>query len=115
MLDAIGFVPDSTTAIEPQAAEVASEFALLGNYPNPFNPSTTIQFSLDKPGLVILSIYNIRGQLVDRVKQNYTNSGYQQIFWKAASINKKTLSSGIYLYKLEHDSDSLFGKMLLSK
>jgi len=115
MLDAIGFVPDSTTAIEPQAAEVASEFALLGNYPNPFNPSTTIQFSLDKPGLVILSIYNIRGQLVDRVKQNYSNSGYQQIFWKAASINKKTLSSGIYLYKLEHDSDSLFGKMLLSK
>ncbi|MCD6206116.1 MAG: T9SS type A sorting domain-containing protein [Candidatus Marinimicrobia bacterium] len=115
MLDAIGFVPDSTTAIEPQAAEVASEFALLGNYPNPFNPSTTIQFSLDKPGLVILSIYNIRGQLVDRVKQNYSNYGYQQIFWKAASINKKTLSSGIYLYKLEHDSDSLFGKMLLSK
>mgnify|MGYP000719326096 CR=1 FL=1 len=92
MLDAIGFVPDSTTAIEPQAAEVASEFALLGNYPNPFNPSTTIQFSLDKPGLVILSIYNIRGQLVDRVKQNYSNYGYQQIFWKAASINKKTLS-----------------------
>jgi len=115
MLDAIGFVPDSTTAIEPQAAEVVSEFALLGNYPNPFNPSTTIQFSLDKPGLVILSIYNIRGQLVDRVKQNYSNYGYQQIFWKAASINKKTLSSGIYLYKLEHDSDSLFGKMLLSK
>lgn len=115
MLDAIGFVPDSTTSISSENSNIIEKFALYNNYPNPFNPGTNIRFSIDKPGFVNLSIYNINGQLVYQIGLRYSNSGYQQIYWNGTDHNKKTLSSGIYFYKLEHGSRTLHGKMLLSK
>lgn len=115
MLNAIGFVPDSTTTISSENSNMIEEYALYGNYPNPFNPGTHIRFSIDKPGFVNLSIYNIKGQLVHQIGHRYSNSGYQQIYWNGMDHNKKTLSSGIYFYKLDHGSGTIHGKMLLSK
>jgi len=115
MLDAIGFVPDSTTSISSENSNIIEKFTLYNNYPNPFNPGTNIRFSIDKPGFVNLSIYNINGQLVYQVGLRYSNSGYQQIYWNGTDHSKKTLSSGIYFYKLDHGSRTLHGKMLLSK
>lgn len=114
MLEAVGFVPDSTTAISA-GPEMPEEFALFGNYPNPFNPGTHICFSLQRPGPVNLSIYNINGQLVQQIEQGYSSAGYHQIYWNGRDQWNKMLSSGIYFYKLRHGNEVLSGKMLLTK
>jgi len=114
MLEAVGFVPDSTTAISA-GPEMPEEFALFGNYPNPFNPGTHICFSLQRPGPVNLSIYNINGQLVQHFEQGYSKAGYHQIYWNGRDQWNKMLSSGIYFYKLRHGNEVLSGKMLLTK
>ena len=68
---------------------------LRGNYPNPFNPETTINFSLKSDSDVLLQIYNIKGQLIETLINENKHAGYHNIEW-----NAKDISSGIYLYKL---------------
>jgi len=115
MLAVIGFEADTTDAIAPTNHNVINKFAVYGNYPNPFNPGTNIRFSLGKPGLVTLSIYNLDGQLVNRFKTHYAQSGNQEFYWNGTGRFKKLLPSGIYFFKLEHESGTLAGKMVLSK
>jgi len=67
---------------------------LRGNYPNPFNPETTISFGLKSYSDVLLQIYNIKGQLVETLINENKHAGYHNIDW-----NAKDMSSGIYLYK----------------
>ncbi len=76
----------------------------LSNYPNPFNPSTTIRFLLKEKSTVYLKIYNLKGQLVKSIIQPNMSSGYNTISWDGESNSGKKLSSGIYLYKLKTDS-----------
>ncbi len=92
-------------------------FTLLGNYPNPFNPSTTIQFTMPFAGDVVLKVYDVLGRNVITQSLGYRTTGthlYQ--------FNAEGLSSGIYLYRLQMNdskSDKLlltqFSKMLLLK
>lgn len=72
-------------------------FALDQNHPNPFNPSTTIRFTLPHVGHVRLTIYNLLGQMVDELVNERLNSGVKQVTWTA------TGPSGVYLYTLEAD------------
>ena len=95
----------------------------LSNYPNPFNPSTTISFSIPNNSKVNISIYNLRGQKIKdlspslchpelvegRGANNYT------IKWNGTDENNKSVSSGIYFYRLETGSKTVTKKMLLLK
>lgn len=88
----------------------AKSFALAQNYPNPFNPSTKIQFSVPTTGNVKLNVYNSLGQevatLVNEVKSagNYT-----------ANFNASSLPSGIYMYSLTTNGQTITKKMMLIK
>jgi hypothetical protein len=85
-------------------------FTLEQNYPNPFNPTTTIEFSLNTASPVKLTVFDILGQEVATLVNEYKSVGSHKIQWRA---NK--MSSGIYYYRLEADGFSKTHKMVLMK
>ncbi|MEJ2049639.1 MAG: endo-1,4-beta-xylanase, partial [Calditrichota bacterium] len=100
---------DVTVSIE-HFTELPIEFNLSNNYPNPFNPSTTIKFALPKSSKVRLSVYNLLGQEVAVVLNQNVNAGYHEI-----TFNGSDLSSGVYFYKLVAGEFIRVKKMMLVK
>ncbi|MCF7913497.1 MAG: FG-GAP-like repeat-containing protein [Candidatus Cloacimonetes bacterium] len=87
----------------------------LRNYPNPFNPATTIYFTLDKQQYVELAIYNLKGQIVNKLLSEELAPGRQEEFWNGEDEEGNIISSGIYLYKLQIENNSFTRRMLLLK
>ena len=87
----------------------------LNNYPNPFNPETTIQFNLIADGKVQLDIYNIKGQKVKQLVNDQLSAREHSVVWDGEDSNNKRVSSGIYLYRLQTPTKILTKKMLLLK
>jgi len=87
----------------------------LKNYPNPFNPETTISFELSKPGNVVLNIYNLKGELVKKLINNQLSNGKHSIVWDGKDNNGHICSSGVYYYKLESNGEVEIKRMLLLK
>ena len=114
MLDSIGFVPDSVTSVEEESSTV-DEFRLIGNYPNPFNPTTTIIFNLDKRENVKVEIFNHLGERIRTITEAELSPGENRVFWNGSNDDNNFVSSGIYIYKISTNSKSLFGKMILQK
>jgi hypothetical protein len=85
------------------------------NYPNPFNPTTNISFSLPKEDDIELTIYNIKGQKVKTLYSGIAEEGKHSMVWEGKDTNGKSVSSGIYFYKLKTESKELTRKMLLLK
>jgi len=90
-------------------------FALLNNYPNPFNPETTIKYHLPEAAQVKLEIYNMVGQVVRTLVQTHQNAGRYVVQWDAANDNGQSLASGIYLYRIQAGDFHEVKKMLLLK
>jgi hypothetical protein len=86
------------------------KFELTQNYPNPFNPSTTIRFNLPEAGNVKLIIYNILGQEIQTLVNEFKEAGVHTI-----NFNADNLNSGLYIYKLEAGSFIQTRKMTLVK
>jgi hypothetical protein len=86
------------------------QIALGDNYPNPFNPITTIPFTLAESASVRIEVYNMLGQLVAVLVNDYREAGMHTVGFDARS-----LSSGVYIYRLQSGTTSLTGKMLLMK
>jgi len=78
------------------ATQLPAEFALIGNYPNPFNPTTTIQFALPEDGVVTLKVYDLLGRMVTEMALGRQVAGIREVSFDAARI-----SSGVYFYRLE--------------
>ena len=86
------------------------------NYPNPFNPETTISFSIPEDSKVELSIYNIRGQKVRTLIKNEFEKGFHRVIWNSKDNNGKPVATGVYFYKLKvNGKDKAVKKMLLLK
>ncbi len=88
---------------------------LKQNYPNPFNPETTISFDMPKAGNVELSIYNIKGQLVNTLVKGNVQAGEHSYVWKGQDNNGNNVSSGLYFYKLNSPDNTQMKKMVLMK
>jgi FlgD Ig-like domain len=91
------------------------ETKLGSNYPNPFNPTTTIDFSIDKNERVELAIYNLKGQKVKQLVNDQLTAGLHSIVWNGKDDNEKQAASGIYFYKMKSGSYTKTNKMLLLK
>jgi hypothetical protein len=76
---------------------------LNGNYPNPFNPETTISYQLKNPGFVNITIYNMKGEKVCTLVNEMKSSGHYLKKWTAKNNRGKSISSGIYFYKFSVD------------
>jgi len=85
------------------------------NYPNPFNPETTINYSIPKDGLTTLTIYNTKGQVVRTLANNNVKAGNYKVTWNGRDDNGNAVANGIYFYRLESDNQRIIRKMLLSK
>jgi len=88
----------------------------LSNYPNPFNPTTTISFSIPKDSKVELSIYNIKGQKVKQLISEQFSTGQHSVVWDGRDDNNLPVGSGIYFYTLKINGNSkAINKMILIK
>jgi hypothetical protein len=87
----------------------------ISNYPNPFNPTTTISFSIPNSENVNLSIYNIHGQKVKELASGSFERGKHSLVWDGKSDNGKNVSSGVYFYNLRTSGESITHKMILLK
>ena len=96
---------------EVEIGLTAKEFALLSNYPNPFNPSTTIQFTLGNDGMTSLQVYNMLGQKAATLFNGNAEAGklYQ------VTLDASNLPSGVYFYRLESGSFVSTKKLILMK
>lgn len=104
---------DSKEGFQTEDAEVTAvpnEYALENNYPNPFNPTTTINFQLPKDGHVELAVYNMVGQKVATLINGQVNAGYHSVAWEAGKH-----PSGIYLYRIEAGDFMQTKRMVLLK
>jgi len=88
---------------------------LKGNYPNPFNPVTRIDFALQQSGETRLDIFNIKGEKIRTLVNNYLENGYYSYKWNGRDDNNNVTASGIYFYKLKRGNFSATKKMLLLK
>ena len=98
-----------------EAAPVASEFKIFGNYPNPFNPSTKIKFSTEKISDIKLNVYSLLGEKVYQADMGILGAGTYDISWHGIDNAGAKVSSGIYFYEVQSDNRILRGKMLLMK
>lgn len=106
------FNPEITTDVKEERISniIPDKFNLSQNYPNPFNPSTRISFAVVEPTNVKLAVYNILGQQVALLVNDFKSSGTYEVNFDASN-----LSSGIYIYTLEAGSTSISKKMTLLK
>ena len=103
-------IEDDETNIAPNA------FELVQNYPNPFNSSTSIEYTLFENTSVELTIYDIQGRLVKTLVNGVQPSGTHKAIWNAMDDTGKSVSSGIYLYKLTtSDGHNLTKRMFYLK
>lgn len=92
------------------------EFALGSNFPNPFNPSTTIPVAIPRYSTMVLSVYTILGEEVRRMFEGVAEPGYRRFVWDGCNARGQTVSSGVYLIRLTTDGGQSFtGKMLLMR
>jgi flagellar hook assembly protein FlgD len=87
----------------------------LKNYPNPFNPQTTISFELKSEGKTKLEIFNVKGQKVKELVNEELGSGRHEVVWNGKSDSNKKVASGVYFYSLTHNDKSIVKKMLVMK
>lgn len=88
----------------------AISYELDQNYPNPFNPSTTIKYALPQPGFVTLKVYNMLGQEVKTLVNEFKEAGTHTVEFKA-----EDLMTGMYFYKIQVGDFSQVKKMTLLK
>jgi len=101
----------ATTSVETSTSTLPGSFVLFGNYPNPFNPSTQISFTLPSDGVASLRIFNILGQVVTTLIDGYMTAGKHSVLFEPGS----GLSSGVYIYELKFKDRVAVNKMILMK
>ncbi|TFB12321.1 T9SS type A sorting domain-containing protein [Candidatus Marinimicrobia bacterium MT.SAG.3] len=89
------------------------EYALHNNYPNPFNPVTTIEFDLPVSGRVDLKIFNLLGEEVTTLLKEEFEAGRHSVIWDGLNNAQNTVSSGVYFYSIKSGSFSAVKKMIL--
>jgi uncharacterized delta-60 repeat protein len=96
--------------VNNQNIQIANDFRLEQNFPNPFNPSTSISYSVPNPGNVKISVYDITGRLVSTIVNEYKNAGSYEL-----KFDGSKLASGTYFYRMDAVGYSDVKKMMLVK
>ncbi len=101
--------------IDQKPGAVPAQYSLEANYPNPFNPSTTIKYALSAAGVVKLVVYDLLGREVRTLVNGNMPAGNQSVQWDGKNANGSTVGSGVYFYKLTVGSFTATKKMTLLK
>jgi len=91
-------------------------FSLSQNFPNPFNPTTTINYKIAAPGFVSLKIFNTLGQEVKTLVNEFKNPGSYNVEWSITNSHLSSgYASGVYFYQLVQGSNNIIKKMILMR
>ena len=98
-----------------ESNQLPTAFSLYNNYPNPFNPMTTIRYNLPDDALVNITIYDMMGRVVKTLINDQQTTGYRSLQWNATNDNGAPVSAGLYLYTIEAGQFRQTNKMVLLK
>jgi hypothetical protein len=101
--------------VEDGLAGIPEEYILYDNYPNPFNPTTTIMFAMPEAAKATIEIYNILGQKVKTLYADNLKAGIHTVQWDATDSHGNQVSAGVYIYRLSTNNVSKTKKMILLK
>ncbi len=99
----------------PAGEIIPANLVLKTNFPNPFNPLTTIRYGVPRNGLVKLAIYDVRGRLVSELVNEPKIAGYHAVVWDGSDLHGARVASGVYLYRVVVGDEIKTKKMLLMK
>jgi PKD repeat protein len=115
-IDAITFSGfDPTARLTADNALLPDQFALAQNYPNPFNPATTIKYNLPRATEVQLDVYNIMGQRVTTLINDFREAGHHSVTWTGTNDHGTPVASGVYFYRIKAGDFKETRKMVLMK
>jgi len=103
------------TSVDDDDVFTPNQFRLNNNYPNPFNPETTIRYELDSPGIVSLRIYNTLGQEIRNLVNDQRGTGSYSVVWDGRDNFGRQAASGTYFVRLQTGSKIATMKMLMIK
>lgn len=107
------FEYDAGTTVNPEISNSTGIVNLLSNYPNPFNTTTAISFSISVDGAVELSIYNIAGQKTITLVNQSLRVGLHRVIWNGTDGSSEPVPSGMYFYLLKTEERDIIKKMIL--
>lgn len=109
----VSITNQSTVGISENSAAVLNQPCLFSNYPNPFNPGTTIRFRVGKPGRMSLTIYNSIGCRIRTLSDDFRNPGEYSVYWDATDEGGKPVASGIYFCVMRTEDRVAQRKMMV--
>jgi hypothetical protein len=104
---------DSKLVFGPYKVVVKAPFALSQNAPNPFNPSTTIKFTVPEDGQVNLTVYDVAGRRVKTLVKGRLKADFYRVTWDGMNDNGSRVASGVYFYRLQAGKNVMSKKMVL--
>lgn len=113
-IDLGAFEFEPSTSLQQGSWQPPQGFQLYQNFPNPFNPETTIAYELPAAGQVSLTIYDLQGRKVSAPVNSQQKAGFHRLEFSAVA-DKHTLTSGVYLYVLKYDEQQAIKRMILLK
>lgn len=99
----------------PKPSVIPKAQVLMNNYPNPFNPSTEIRYTLPTDGPVELTVYNMVGQVVRTLVKEQMTAGEHIFAWNATGDNGQPVAGGVYFYRITSGAQTVTRRMLLLK
>ncbi|MCE5252079.1 T9SS type A sorting domain-containing protein [bacterium] len=109
------FTPRGAVSLADETGTIPQPLPVISSFPNPFNPSTTIGFTLPEAGLTNLSVYNIAGQKVRGLVSENMTAGHHTAVWDGKDENGVPVSAGIYFARLTCGGRTVSGKMVMVK
>ncbi len=103
------------TSVQEETGAPTAKSRLIGSRPNPFNPSTTVQFDLARTGATSLKIYDVRGRLVRTLVDGAMDSGRHQMAWDGRNNSGRPVASGVYLLEMVAGEYRGRHKMILAR
>tara|TARA_B100001093_G_scaffold364362_1_gene349165 strand:- start:1976 stop:2872 length:897 start_codon:yes stop_codon:yes gene_type:complete len=113
--DNVSFSSSNFVGIDNKSETFPQGFILEQNFPNPFNPITTVRYELPEDSFVDVTIYDMLGNVVSNLVSANQSSGYKSIQWNATNNQGQHVSAGVYLYKIQADDFVDTRKMILLK
>ena len=115
--DSSGIIGSYVIACEPLSVEdnFPKDYSILQNYPNPFNPITHIQYSLNEYSKFSLQVFDINGNLVKTIKNEFGMPGTYTTIWDSKDDNGQNVASGIYFYRFSTENQIITNRMMLIK
>ncbi len=115
VFDDLRIVQDLIMQTETSLTSLPRDYNLSQNYPNPFNPETSIEYSLPRSEMVFLAVYNLIGEHIITLVNDYQSAGAHQVRWNGLNRLDQPVSSGVYIYTFKTGESLISKRMLLLK